>query len=72
MATKRMQEKFKVGDRVGYISRGSESWSGCVICSSGTGTISKVDLDKMFPARYYVNAKGRNIICGENQIVKMV
>ena len=72
MATKRLMAKFKVGDRVGYIDRSSKSWAGCVICSSGTGTISKVDLDKMFPIRYHVNAKGTNVVFNENQLVKMV
>ena len=72
MKRMREQEKFKVGDRVGYISRGSGTWSGCVISSYGTGTISKIEVDKMFPARYFINAKGTMISCGENQIVKMV
>lgn len=72
MSEKRMKKKFKVGDKVWYISRGSKSWSGCVICSTGTGTISKIAPDKMFPTWYHVNEKGRDIVCGENQLVKMV
>jgi hypothetical protein len=67
------REKFKVGDKVSYISRGSGTWSGCVISSCGVGTISRIELDKMFPVQYFVRAgEGRTICCQENQIVKMV
>lgn len=72
MRNNRKVQKGRVGDKVGYIRRDSSTFFGSVVCSSGIGTITKVELDKMFPTRYYVRTPERTIVCHDSQIVKMV
>ena len=72
MKNNRKVVKGRVGDRVGYIRRDSSTFFGSVICSSGIGTISRIELDKMFPTRYYINTPQKTIICCDSEITKIV
>ena len=72
MRNNRRVVKGKVGDRVGYIRRDSSTFFGSVICSSGVGTISRIELDKMFPTRYYIKTPQKTIVCHDSEITKIV
>ncbi len=72
MRNNRKVLKGNVGDKVGYIRRDCRTFFGSTICSSGIGTISRIDLDKMFPTKYYVKTPRKTFIFHDSEITKIV
>jgi hypothetical protein len=68
---KNQKELFKVGDKVGYITRGKSTYFGALITSSGIGVVEKILRDTQCNM-YKVRENGHSILCTSGQIVKMV
>lgn len=68
---KKQEASFKVGDRVGYITRDKFTFFGALVTSSGTGVIDKILRDTSC-TMYKVRENGHSIMCTSSQIVKMV